>query len=225
MNNHIMQAYDEDLKEISKKIMMMGQLSIDAIEQSLVALMDSNVELATKIREEDKHIDALQYEIEEKCTITIAKRQPMANDLRAIMSAIRVANDLERIGDLAKNIAKRVIKIKQEAPKTTIPLGFNLMGSMVCDRIDKVLVAYRENNLELALDVWQHDDEVDLCYNSLFRELLTYMVEKPKSITSCAHLLFCAKNLERAGDHATNIAEIIWYKEKGEVLANVRPKA
>jgi phosphate transport system protein len=225
MNNHIMQAYDEDLKEISKKIMMMGQLSIDAIEQSLVALMDSNVELASKIREQDKFIDALQHDIEEKCTITIAKRQPMANDLRAIMSAIRVANDLERIGDLAKNIAKRVIKIKHEGAKSTVPLGFNLMGSMVCDRIDKVLVAYRENDLELALDVWQHDDEVDLCYNSLFRELLTYMVEKPKSITSCAHLLFCAKNLERAGDHATNIAEIIWYKEKGEVLANVRPTA
>ena len=168
---------------------------------------------------DDKKIDAMQREIEEKGTLTIAKRQPMANDLRVIIGTFRVANDLERMADLAKNIAKRVVTIdKSGEVMPRVPMGFETLSRMAKERLEAVLTAYAHNDLEAAKQVWDTDDDIDAGYSSLFRELLTYMVENPKNITACAHLLFCAKNIERMGDHATNIAESVWYAAKGEVL-------
>jgi phosphate transport system protein len=156
---------------------------------------------------------------------TIARRQPLAVDLREIVSAIRVANDLERIGDLAKNIAKRVVAIGHAPVKLDIVASLSPLASRVGDQVKVVAGAYRDRNDAAAIDVWKSDGEVDTLHTSLFRELLTYMMEDPRSIGTCTHLLFCAKNLERIGDHATNIAEIVHYMTTGGVLATDRPKA
>jgi phosphate transport system protein len=219
MSNHIMHAFDNDLKELNAKVAEMGFAVADMIARANKALMTTDIELAKQVRLDDKKIDAMQREIEEKGTLTIAKRQPMANDLRVIIGTFRVANDLERMADLAKNIAKRVITIdKSGEVMPRVPMGFETLSRMAKERLEAVLEAYAKNDLVAAKQVWDTDDDIDAGYSSLFRELLTYMVENPKNITACAHLLFCAKNIERMGDHATNIAESVWYATKGEVL-------
>lgn len=218
MSNHIMHAFDDDLKALDRHIMEMGNMACEAITLAIKALMTNDIELATAIRANDKKIDMMQHDIENKGTLTIAKRQPMANDLRAVIGTFRVAQDIERLADLAKNIAKRVIKIQDNATLPRVPMGFESLGRLVVERIEAVLEAYVKKDVESALAVWRADDDIDAGYGSLFRELLTYMVENPKNITACAHLLFCAKNIERMGDHATNIAETIYYVEKGEIL-------
>jgi phosphate transport system protein len=224
MSNHIMHAFDNDLKELEASIFEMGKLACEAIELSIKALMTNDVELAKAVRANDKRIDAMQHDIEDKGTLTIAKRQPMANDLRAVVGTFRVAHDIERVADLAKNIAKRVVTIQDNETLPRVPMGFETLGRLVVERLNAVLDAYVANDTEAALAVWKADDDIDAGYGSLFRELLTYMVENPKNITACAHLLFCAKNIERMGDHATNIAENIWYVEKGEILGDDRPR-
>ncbi len=169
-------------------------------------------------------MDALQREIEERAILTIARRQPMAVDLREIVGALRVSNDLERIGDLAKNIAKRVIALGPASYPTQVIRGVEHMADLVLGQVKQVLDAYARRDVPQAMEVWRGDEEIDAVNNSLFRELLTYMMEDPRNITFCTHLLFCAKNIERMGDHATNIAETVYYIVEGSALADERPK-
>ena len=169
-------------------------------------------------------IDALQLEIEEKAILTIARRQPMAVDLREVVGSLRVANDLERIGDLAKNIGKRVLALSGEFPSQKVLRGVEHMTSLVLAQIKQVLDSYAARDVSIALAVWKGDEEVDAMCTSLFRELLTYMMEDPRNISFCIHLMFCAKNIERMGDHATNIAETVHYMIEGFPIAEQRPK-
>jgi phosphate transport system protein len=173
----------------------------------------------------DRAVDTLQHEIEERAVQTIARRQPMAVDLREIVSAMRIANDLERVGDLAKNVAKRVVAIGEQRSPVTLAAGLESLSLRVADQLEAVLKAYRNRDATAALAVWEADDAIDALFTSLFRELLTYMMEDPRSIGYCTHLLFCAKNLERVGDHATNIAETAHFVITGQVIATERPKA
>jgi phosphate transport system protein len=166
----------------------------------------------------------LQHEIEQKAVFTIARRQPMAVDLREIIAALRLSNDLERIGDLAKNIAKRVVALNGDFPPPKLIRGIEHMSDLVLGQLKEVLDSYARRDSARAVDVWKGDDKIDAVYTSLFRELLTYMMEDPRNITLCTHLLFCAKNIERMGDHATNIAETVYYMVEGRALADERPK-
>jgi phosphate transport system protein len=172
----------------------------------------------------DPAIDALQQEIEEKAILTIARRQPMAVDLREIVAALRVASDLERIGDLAKNIGKRVSALGEDLTSNKLIRGVEHMASLVLGQLKQVLDAYASRDLQSAMAVWKSDEQVDAMCTSLFRELLTYMMEDPRNITFCIHLMFCAKNIERMGDHATNIAETVYYMVEGHPIADPRPK-
>jgi len=171
----------------------------------------------------DDQVDAQQRDIEGRAVVAIARRQPMAVDLREIVGALRVSNDLERIGDLAENIAKRVI-LTDELPSNEAILQLDRMVKLVLVQLRRVLHSYAQRDLAEALDVWHRDMEVDAMNSSLFRELLTYMMENPRNITFCTHLLFCAKNIERMGDHVTNIAESVYYIVQGRPLSEERPK-
>jgi phosphate transport system protein len=224
MNDHIAKQFDEDLKSLSEMIAEMGGLSEKLVADSITALLDRDVGLAQNVIATDKTIDALQHDVEERAVLTIAKRQPMAVDLREIVAALRVSNDLERIGDLAKNIAKRVMALEGQLQPPKLAGGVDHMSEMVISQLKDVLDAYSRRDADSALEVWRQDGEIDAIYTSLFRELLTYMMEDPRNIGFCTHLLFCAKNIERIGDHATNIAETIHYLVHGEVLTDERPK-
>lgn len=224
MNDHTAKQFDEDLKSLSEMIAEMGGLSEKLVADSITALLDRDVGLAQSVIATDKAIDALQHEVEERAVLTIAKRQPMAVDLREIVAALRVSNDLERIGDLAKNIAKRVMALEGQLQPPKLAGGVDHMSEMVISQLKDVLDAYSRRDAASALEVWRQDGEIDAIYTSLFRELLTYMMEDPRNIGFCTHLLFCAKNIERIGDHATNIAETIHYLVHGEVLTDERPK-
>ena len=224
MSEHTAKAFDLDLQELNKSVAQMGGLTEKGITDSVDALVRLDTALAAHVIAVDRSIDALQREIEEKAILTIARRQPMAIDLREIVSALRVANDLERIGDLAKNIAKRVAELNGEFRPQKLIRGVEHMAGLVLGQIKQVLDAYAVRDLGKALDVWRRDEEVDAMCTSLFRELLTYMMEDPRNITFCIHLMFCAKNIERMGDHATNIAETVHYMIEGRTITDERPK-
>jgi len=224
MTEHILKAFDDDLREISSRVAEMGGIAERLVVESVDALVKRDIALAKRVVPADAQVDALQREIEEKAILTIARRQPMAVDLREIVSALRIANDLERVGDLAKNTAKRVVALDGDYHAQKQLRGVRHMADMVIERLKQVLDAYGARDAERAMDVWRRDGEVDSMYTSLFRELLTYMMEDPRHITLCIHLLFAAKNIERIGDHATNIAETIYYLVIGEVLTDERPK-
>jgi phosphate transport system protein len=224
MTEHILKAFDDDLREISSRVAEMGGIAERLVVESVDALVKRDIALAKRVVPADAQVDALQREIEEKAILTIARRQPMAVDLREIVSALRIANDLERVGDLAKNTAKRVVALDGDYHAQKQLRGVRHMADMVIERLKQVLDAYGARDAERAMDVWRRDGEVDSMYTSLFRELLTYMMEDPRHITLCIHLLFAAKNIERIGDHATNIAETIYYLVQGEVLTDERPK-
>jgi phosphate transport system protein len=221
---HTTKAFDDDLREISSRVAEMGGIAERLVVESVDALVKRDIALAKRVVPADAQVDALQREIEEKAILTIARRQPMAVDLREIVSALRIANDLERVGDLAKNTAKRVVALDGDYNAQKQLRGVRHMADMVIERLKQVLDAYGARDAERAMDVWRRDGEVDSMYTSLFRELLTYMMEDPRHITLCIHLLFAAKNIERIGDHATNIAETIYYLVVGEVLTDERPK-
>src|SRR5262249_17118933 len=223
MSEHTIKAFDVDLQEISRKVAEMGGLAEKQIADSIVALAKRDMMLAQRVIATDPAIDALQREIEEKSILTIARRQPMAVDLRDIVGALRVSNDLERIGDLAKNIGKRVVALNGEFRPSQVIRGVEHMTDLVLGQLKRVLDAYARRDVAAAMEVWRGDEEVDAVNNSLFRELLTYMMEDPRNITLCIHLLFCAKNIERMGDHATNIAETIYYMVEGYILPDDRP--
>jgi phosphate transport system protein len=188
-------------------------------------LLERNAQLAQQVIASDRVIDHLQHDIEQRAVATLAKRQPVAVDLREIVSTMRVANDLERVGDLAKNVAKRVIAIGEQASPVNVASGLGTLSARVGEQLSVVLRAYQDRDDAAALAVWKADGAIDALFTSLFRELLTYMMEDPRSIGFCTHLLFCARNLERVGDHATNIAETAHYVVTGEMLAAERPKA
>ena len=224
MTEHTIKAFDTDLQELARMIAEMGGLAERQIGDALDALNRHEAALARSVIATDARIDALQREIEERAILTIARRQPMAVDLRDIVGALRVSNDLERIGDLAKNIAKRVEVVENELSLQKVMRGVEHMTELVLTQIKDVLDAFARRDVGKAVQVWRSDAQVDAVNNSLFRELLTYMMEDPRNISVCIHLLFCAKNIERMGDHATNIAETIYYMVEGHTLADERPK-
>jgi phosphate transport system protein len=213
---HIVASFEDDLQGLSRTIAEMGGRAEDIVERSIEALLRSDVELAIQVIEADKKVDALHREIEESSVLVIARRQPMAQDLRETVAAIRIANDLERIGDLGKNIAKRAVAIQGERFSQKLRVGVEHLSELALRQVKKVLDAYAAHDVEKAREVCAQDEEIDAVYTSLFRELLTYMMEDPRNISMCTHLLFCAKNIERIGDHATNIAETIYYLITGE---------
>lgn len=202
----------------------MGGLVEKQIADATRALVDWNVDLAARVITTDTTLDAMQHDIEEKSTLTIARRQPMAIDLREIVGAMRVCNDLERIGDHAKHIGKRVVALGGDFRPQSLIRGVEHMADLVLAEVKQVLDAYAGRDLKAALAVWKGDKEVDALCTSLFRELLTYMMEDPRNITLCMHLMFCAKDVERMGDHATNIAETIYYMVEGRAIIDQRPK-
>src|SRR5215831_5653529 len=224
MTEHTIRAFDTDLQDLARMIAETGGLAERQIGDALDALNRHDAALAGSVIAADARIDALQREIEEKAILTIARRQPMAVDLRDIVGALRVSNDLERIGDLAKNIAKRVEVVESELSLQKVMRGVEHMTELVLTLIKDVLDAFARRDVDKAVQVWRGDEEVDAVNNSLFRELLTYMMEDPRNISVCIHLLFCAKNIERMGDHATNIAETIYYMVEGRPLPDERPK-
>jgi phosphate transport system protein len=224
MDQHTTKAFDVDLQDLARMVAEMGGLAEKQIADAVGALAKRDAERARRTVAADAAVDTLQREIEEKAVLTIARRQPMAVDLREIVGALRVANDLERIGDLAKNISKRVAAITGDFHPQKLIRGVEHMAAMVLGQLKQVLDAYAGRDIEQALAVWKGDEEVDAICTSLFRELLTYMMEDPRNITFCIHLMFCAKNIERMGDHATNIAETVYYMIEGRAITDERPK-
>ena len=226
MVDHTIRAFDTDLQQLAGKVAEMGRLDGEQIADAITSLLERDTALAEQVIATDDRVDDLQREIEEKAVATIARRQPMAIDLREIVGTLRISNDLERIGDLAENIAKRVLLLlPKEFRLNAVALQLQHMGNLVRDQLARVLRSYEQRDAVLALDVWRKDQEIDALNSSLFRELLTYMMEDPRNITFCSHMLFCAKNVERAGDHATNIAETVYYIVEGHQLTEKRPKA
>ncbi|MGV2980827.1 phosphate signaling complex protein PhoU [Camelimonas sp. ID_303_24] len=224
MAEHIVSAYDAELAALRNRVVEMGGIAEKMLDDATRALVRRDAELAQSVINTDARLDSLQREIEENAILTIAKRQPMAVDLREIISAIRVAGDVERIGDLAKNIAKRAVAISGQMQPTRIVVGVEHMSDLVQEQLKDVLDGFTQQNVNVAIDVWKRDGEIDALYTSLFRELLTYMMEDPRNIGFCTHMLFCAKNIERIGDHTTNIAETIYYLVTGNPLVSERPK-
>jgi phosphate transport system protein len=224
-SEHTAKAFDSDLQELTRLVAEMGGLAERMIVDSVDALIRRDVALGKRVVESDVEIDNLQRLIEERAVLTIARRQPMAIDLREIVGAMRVATDLERIGDLAKNMGKRVAALESDFQPLKLIRGLEHMTDLVQSQVKSVLDAYAAHDLPAALSVWKGDEEVDAICTSLFRELLTYMMEDPRTIGLCTHLLFVAKNIERSGDHATNIAEVVYHMVTGGHLANERPKA
>ena len=222
--DHTAKAFDSDLQEIMRRVAEMGGLVEKQISDAVQALLERDAELAEHVIATDPTIDAMQRDIEEKSILTIARRQPMAVDLREIVGAMRVCNDLERIGDHAKHIGKRVVALGGDLYPQTLIRGVEHMAELVLAQIKQVLDAYASRNLQAALAVWKGDEEVDALCTSLFRELLTYMMEDPRNITFCMHLMFCAKDIERMGDHATNIAETVYFMIEGRPVTDQRPK-
>ncbi len=223
MSDHIAKAYDNDISVLKTQLSEMGGLAEEQLANAIQALSRRDTAMADQVIRNDDKLDELERRIEEKAILTIAKRQPMALDLREIMVAIRVASDIERIGDLAKNTAKRTHAISEALPRK-LSTGLARMGAMAQAQLKQVLDAYAERDDEKGLAVWRADEDLDALYNSIFRELLTYMMEDPRNISLCTHLLFGAKNLERIGDHTTNIAENIHYLIHGKTILESRPK-
>lgn len=223
MSTHIVQKYDDELKKLATLIVQMGGMAESQLASAVDAVVKRDSDLAHAVIQGDAKIDILRNQVDDFAIELLARRQPMANDLRTIVSALRISSEIERIGDYAKNIAKRSLVLNQSPlvrPVHATPRMALLVQAMIKDTLD----AYVTQDVPKADAVWARDEEVDELYNSLFRELLTYMMEDQRSITPCTHLLFIAKNIERIGDHTTNIAELIHYAVKGEMITEERPK-
>jgi len=223
-NEHTLKFYGEELDQLKAEVARMGGLAEAQVRDSIEAVAQRDVALAEAVVGRDHRLDQLDREIEKKAIRLIALRQPVAQDLRRTVGALKMASILERTGDYAKNIAKRGLVVADGEPMTPLTRSIERMGRLVAGRLKDALDAYTSGELDQAMAVWQNDEEVDEHYNSLFRELLTYMIGDPRMINSCAHLLFVAKNLERIGDYATNIAEIVHYEVTGEEIMGDRPK-
>lgn len=221
---HTVRAYDQELKSLATRIGAMGGHAERMVDEAVAALVHSDLGLARKVVNDDAVLDEGQREIDDKAIVIIAKRQPMADDLREIIGAIRISADLERVGDLGKNIAKRVGAIVRERQPVSLFRGLQALADLALTQLKEVLDAYASRSVEKIDFVRDRDDQIDAMYTSLFRELLTYMMEDPRNISACTHLLFCAKNIERIGDHATNIAETVFYIVTGEQMPPERSK-
>ncbi|MGM4979818.1 MULTISPECIES: phosphate signaling complex protein PhoU [Rhizobium] len=224
VSTHILSAYDEDLKFLTRRIAEMGGLAEQMVSDSVRALVQSDTSLAQKVISDDVILDHAEREVGDKAIVTIARRQPMAADLREIMGSIRIASDLERVGDLGKNTAKRVIAVQGTGVPRRLARGIEHLSELALSQLKEVLDVYATRSPDKAVSIRERDEEIDAMYTSLFREMLTYMMEDPRNITTCTHLLFCAKNIERIGDHATNIAETIYYMATGAQPEGERPK-
>jgi phosphate transport system protein len=218
LNEHIVTSYEDELIDLNKSISEMGGMVEQAITEGAMALLKLDHVQAQNVRTFDAQIDQMQQRINDSVVSIIARRQPMAADLRMVVTAIQVANDLERTGDMAKQLAKRTLQLENLGLAPKFYNGVKHMKDLVSRQLQAALDAYLTRDSKAAVEVCNHDDEIDAIYNSLFRELLTYMMEDPRNITQCTHLLFCAKSLERVGDHATNIAEAAYYLETGRHL-------
>ncbi|HEY5105749.1 MAG TPA: phosphate signaling complex protein PhoU [Caulobacteraceae bacterium] len=222
---HTLRAYDEELDLITAELSRMGGLAEAEVVDSIAAIARSDVALAETVIVRDEGLDALETDIERKVIRLIALRQPVAADLRRAVAAMKISMNLERCGDLAKNIAKRCLAIVESGPPPPLTGSIERMGELVSGRLKDVLDAFSLSDLERAESVWLRDHEIDQHYDAIFRELLTHMMADPRTISDCTHLLFVAKNLERIGDHATNIAEIVHYEITGVEIAEPRPKS
>jgi phosphate transport system protein len=222
-SEHIIKSYDEELRRLNNTIMQMGGLAEGQLAAAIEAVMKRDSALAAHVVEGDAQVDRLEQDVDGLVVRLLALRQPMARDLREILAALRIASDLERICDYAANVAKRSIVLNQSPPVRpvyTLPRMVKLAQALTKDVLD----SYVARDADKALVVWARDEELDEMYSSLFRELLTYMMEDPRNITACTHLLFMAKNVERIGDHATNIAETVYFLVNGTPLTQARPK-
>ncbi|MDR3407116.1 MAG: phosphate signaling complex protein PhoU [Methylovirgula sp.] len=224
MTDHTVKAYDNELEALGRKIAEMGGIAEQMLSNAMDALATLDTSLARATVAMDQRLDVLQRDVEEQAILTIAKRQPLAADLREIIAAIRISGDLERVGDLAKNIAKRALKLSGETRLPRAIVGLKSMHEAAAMLLKDALDAYALRDVERARMVWTHDVELDALEDSVFRDLLTFMMEDPRNISFCAHLLFCSKNIERIGDHSTNIAETVVYLVTGETLPMDRPK-
>ena len=224
-NAHIVKSFDQDLAQIEALILEMGGMVENQIMLAIKALISRDEELAKSVRAADKAIDAVEVQVDELALRILALRQPMASDLRAVVCAMKVSSNLERIGDYAKNIAKRTVTLKDTTSVGSSEKTLKRMGELVQRMIQDALNAYVAKVLAMVDELIARDEEVDHMHNTLFRELLTYMMEDPRHITSCMHLLFIAKNIERMGDHTTAVAEQIHYVVTGEMPEEDRPKS
>lgn len=224
MTEHTVKSYEQELHELTQLTARMGALTQQQFRDAISALINSDENLANHVISADDAVDELQQRIEQQAIHLIAKRQPVADDLRVIVGAMRISIDLERIGDFAKNIANRMAVIKDDSHPRGLMKRLEDMADLAIAQIENVLDSYAQLDAAKAIAVWNRDKEIDRMYTSLFREALTYMMEDAHSITFCTHLLFCAKNIERIGDHTTNIAEMIYFVVRGSPLKGARPK-
>jgi phosphate transport system protein len=224
MSEHIVKSFSEQLEALANAVAQMGGLAEAQFANAIEAISKRDTKLAEVAIGSDERVDRIQQTVEDQALKVLALRQPMAVDLRTTLAAIKIAYELERIGDLAKNIGKRALVLSREPP-IRLTQSLARMGRQTLTQLKTVLDAYSDRDADAAKSVWRHDEEIDELYNSLFRELLTYMMEDPRTIGLCTHLLFVAKNIERAGDHATNIAETVHHMVTGVYLRVDRPKA
>ncbi|MBB4210551.1 PhoU-like phosphate uptake regulator [Rhodothalassium salexigens DSM 2132] len=222
-HTHTLKSYDKELDDLRTLVSQMGGFAEAQVRSAVDCLTTRDTAMAERVVAADRKLDAMELELERQVHGIIARRSPVADDLRGVIAALKISGALERVGDYAKNIAKRATVLNQSSPIRAVGILPQMAAEtqrMIADVID----AYVEADSGRAIDVWQRDERVDALYNSLFRELLTYMMENTRLITPCTHLLFCAKNLERVGDHATNIAEMVYFSITGVVMEDVRPK-
>ena len=224
MEGHIVTSFDDDLRAIDELIHDMGDMAGTMVAAAARALVTSDAALAQRVISDDKIMDQHQRDLDERAITLIAKRQPVAQDLRFVVGAIRMAADLERIGDLAKNIAKRAGVVGDSVGPRQFSHSIEAMAQSVILQVSAAVALYEARNAEGLVELRDEDEKIDVQYTAIFRELLTYMMEDPRNITACTHLLFCAKNLERIGDHVTNIAENAYYVQTGLQLPINRPK-
>src|SRR5271169_6542027 len=220
---HIVKSYEQELKQLRNMLVEMGGLLENQLATATAAVTQGDSAAATAAMEQDPAVDALERDVETFVIRMLALRQPVAGDLRQIVAALKIASDLERIGDYSANVAKRSVVLNQFSLPYSLA-GLAHMARMVQGQLKSIIDALGESDADKAVEVWRSDQVVDDIYNAIFRELITYMMEDPRNITPCTHLLFIAKNLERIGDHATNIAEKLYYAVEGESLPEARPK-
>ncbi|UYN94628.1 MAG: phosphate signaling complex protein PhoU [Enhydrobacter sp.] len=223
-SDHMLKRFDEELERLNASLSEMGGLAESQFTRALVAVRERDTAVAEQVIADDARVDALDTAVQEQTVKMLALRQPMAVDLRVILSSIKIAAALERIADYAKNTAKRSLVLTQGNAPASAVAGIDRLGRLVRTALKDVLDAFADEDVDKARDVWQRDEEIDHVYTGLFRELLTYMMEDPRNITACTHLMFMAKNIERAGDHVTNIAELVAFRKTGQSFAEARPK-
>ncbi len=225
MSEHIVKSFHDQLEALSTGIVQMGGLCETQLGHAIDAIVRRDAALAEQVVALDARVDQFEANLEQQAVQLLALRQPLALDLRETIAALKISADLERIGDLAKNVAKRAMVLSTDTPDAHLTQGLARMGRLALAQVKNVLDSYAKRDANAAMTVWRRDGEIDEIYNSLFRELLTYMMEDPRKIGPSTHLLFVAKNFERVGDHATNIAETVHYVVTGSRIGDQRPKS